>query len=149
MQCHISSIIFGLFLNLKISGVPWANSSVIRQKNNSPNGCFKKNKACQVFRKTNFSYPLIRTRACSYQGVRNVCFQKIWPALFFLKHPFRDSPFLPYLRRILWIYRIIHLMFQRKYSHEQIWFEIHNFKKFQNSNFIILRNGLENILITR
>ena len=110
---------------------------------------FQKNKACQVFRKTNFSYPLIRTRACSYQGVRNVCFQKIWPALFFLKHPFRDSPFLPYLRRILWIYRIIHLMFQRKYSHEQIWFEIHNFKKFQNSNFIILRNGLENILITK
>ena len=28
-------------------------------------------------------------------------------------------------------------------------FEFHNFKKFQNSNFIILRNGLENILITK
>ena len=110
---------------------------------------FQNTKHAKFSEKKNFSFPLIRTRACSYQGVRNVCFQKIWPALFFLKQPFRDTPFLPYLRRILWIYRIIHLMFQRKYSHEQIWFEFHNFKKFQDSNFIILRNGLENILVTK
>ena len=39
------------------------NSSVIRQKGESQNGCLKKkNKARQIFRKTNISYPLIRTR---------------------------------------------------------------------------------------
>ena len=35
---------------------------------------FQESKACQNFRKTNISYLLIRTRACAYQGVRNVCF---------------------------------------------------------------------------
>ena len=30
------------------------------------------NKAHQVFRKTNISYPLIHTRMCAYYGVRNV-----------------------------------------------------------------------------
>ena len=110
---------------------------------------FQKKQSMPSFPKNKLFLPP-DTHTCVFvSGGKNVCFQKIWPALFFLKHPFRDSPFLPYLRRILWIYRIIHLMFQRKYSHEQIWFEIHNFKKFQNSNFIILRNGLENILITR
>ena len=29
-----------------------------------------------IFRKTNISYHLIRTRACGYQGVRNVSFSK-------------------------------------------------------------------------
>ena len=42
---------------------------------------FQENKARQIFRKTNISYPLIRTRMCAYQGVRNV-FRKIWRALF-------------------------------------------------------------------
>ena len=28
----------------------------------------------KIFRKTNISYPLIRTRMCAYQGVRNVSF---------------------------------------------------------------------------
>ena len=32
---------------------------------------FQGNKARQFFRKTNISYPLISTRACAYQGVRN------------------------------------------------------------------------------
>ena len=36
----------------------------------------QENKACQIFRKTNMSYPLIRTRACAYQGVRNICFSE-------------------------------------------------------------------------
>ena len=34
----------------------------------------QENKARQIFRKTNISYPLIRTRTCAYQGVRNVSF---------------------------------------------------------------------------
>ena len=33
---------------------------------------FQENKARQIFRKTNNSYPLIGTRTAAYQGVRNV-----------------------------------------------------------------------------
>ena len=31
----------------------------------------------KIFRKTNISYPLVRTRTCAYQGVRNVSFENI------------------------------------------------------------------------
>ena len=34
----------------------------------------QENKARQISRKTNISYPLIRTRVCACQGVRNVRF---------------------------------------------------------------------------
>ena len=54
---------------------------------------FQENKARQIFRKTNISYPLIRTRTCAYQGVRNVRFSKNLACFVFLKHPSRDSPF--------------------------------------------------------
>ena len=30
----------------------------------------------KIFRKTNISYPLIRTRSCAYQEVRNVSFSE-------------------------------------------------------------------------
>ena len=50
-------------------------------------------KARQIFRKTNISYPLIRTRTCVYQGVRNVRFSENLACFVFLKHPFWDSPF--------------------------------------------------------
>ena len=36
----------------------------------------QENKARQIFRKTNNSYPLIRTLACTYQGIRNVRFSE-------------------------------------------------------------------------
>ena len=52
---------------------------------------FQENKARQIFRKTNISYSLIRTRA--YQGVRNVRFSENLACFVFLKHPFWDSPF--------------------------------------------------------
>ena len=42
----------------------------------------KQNKTRQIFRKTNISYPLIHTRMCTYQRVRNVRFSEIWCALF-------------------------------------------------------------------
>ena len=48
----------------------------------------QENKARQIFRKTNISYPLIRTRMCTYQGVRNVQFSKNLACFVFLKHPF-------------------------------------------------------------
>ena len=35
---------------------------------------FQENKGREILRKTNISYPLVRTRVCAYQGVRNVCF---------------------------------------------------------------------------
>ena len=54
---------------------------------------FQENKARQIFRKTNISYPLIRTRTCVYQGVRNVCFSENLTCFVFLKHPFWDSLF--------------------------------------------------------
>ena len=54
---------------------------------------FQENKARQIFRKTNISYPLIRTRTCAYQGVRNVCFSENLTCFVFLEHPFWDLPF--------------------------------------------------------
>ena len=42
----------------------------------------QKNKARQIIQKTNISSSLMRTRACDYQGVKNVRFRKIWRALF-------------------------------------------------------------------
>ena len=67
------------------------NLPVIRQNGESQNGCFKK--ACQIFRKINISYPLIRTRTCACQVVRNVCFSENLPCFVFLKYPIWDSPF--------------------------------------------------------
>ena len=49
---------------------------------------FQENKARQIFRKTNISYPLIRIRARAYQRVRNVRFSENLACFVFLKHPF-------------------------------------------------------------
>ena len=54
---------------------------------------FEENKVRQIFRKTDISYPLIRTRTCGYQGVRNVRFSENLACFVFFKHPFWDSPF--------------------------------------------------------
>ena len=48
---------------------------------------FQENKARQIFRKTNISYPLIRTHTCAYQGVRNVLFFGKLGVLCFLETP--------------------------------------------------------------
>ena len=45
---------------------------------------FNESKARQNFRKINISYLLIRTRACAYQEVRNVCFFENFGVLCFL-----------------------------------------------------------------
>ena len=49
---------------------------------------FQESKARQNLRKTNISYPLIPTRTCAYQEVRNVCFSEILVCFAFLKQPF-------------------------------------------------------------
>ena len=54
---------------------------------------FQEKKPRHIFRKTNISYPLIHTRTCAYQGVRNVRFSENLAGFVFLKHPFWDSPF--------------------------------------------------------
>ena len=42
---------------------------------------FQENKAHQIFRKTNISYPLIRTQRVRIRGVSMFGFRKIWRAL--------------------------------------------------------------------
>ena len=61
------------------------------------------NKACQVFCKTNISYPMIRTRACTYHRVRNVHFaENLACFVFFLR-----LALLPYYWQIVvwWSHR--------------------------------------------
>ena len=53
----------------------------------------QEHKARQIFRKTNISKSLIRTRTRAYQGVRNVRFSENLVCFVFLKHPFWNSPF--------------------------------------------------------
>ena len=53
---------------------------------------FQKNKARQILRKKNISYPLIRTRTYTYKYA-HVRFLKNLACFFPLKHPFWDLPF--------------------------------------------------------
>ena len=58
-------------------------SSVIRQKSESQNGCFKKTKHVEFSEKRTFLTPRYAdVRTCAYQGVRNVCFSENWRVLF-------------------------------------------------------------------
>ena len=54
---------------------------------------FQENKAHKIFRKTNISYSLIRTRTYAYQCLRNVCFSESLACFAFLKHRFEIHPF--------------------------------------------------------
>ena len=49
---------------------------------------FQENKARRIFRKTNISYPLIRTCTCANQEVRNIRFSEDSTCFVFLEHPF-------------------------------------------------------------
>ena len=66
--------------------------SVIRQTGKSQNGCFKKTKPTKFFRKTNISYPLIRT--VLIRGQEMFVFRKIWRALFSRNPRFEIRPFV-------------------------------------------------------
>ena len=72
------------------------SSSVIRQKGESQNGCYKKTKHAK-FSETNISYSLIHTRACTYQGVRKVRLSENLRA-FFLVTPVLRFTLLAYYR---------------------------------------------------
>ena len=80
-----------IHLALLVSSVPlfgkshipiFTNSLVIMQKGESLTGGNKKMMHAKFPEKRAILTPLIRTRTCTYQGVRNVCFRKIWGALF-------------------------------------------------------------------
>ena len=65
---------------------------------------FQENKAHQIiFRKTNISYPLIRTRTCAYQGsevkVKKYLFFGKFGVLCFLETPVLKLALLPYYRQ--------------------------------------------------
>ena len=77
------------------------NSWAVRQKGESQNECYKKTKACQILWKTNISYPVIRTGACAYQGVRNIFFFRKLGVLCFLVTPALIVALFPYYRQII------------------------------------------------
>ena len=60
----------------------------------------QENKARKIFRKTNISYPLIRTRACTYRGKEYSLFGK-FGVLCFLVTPVLRFALLPYCRRFV------------------------------------------------
>ena len=64
----------GLNLHLNEGSVIILKSYIVgnKAKGRISKRVFRENKARQIFRKTNISYPLIRTRMCANQGVRNV-----------------------------------------------------------------------------
>ena len=49
---------------------------------------FQENKARQIFRKANISYPLVQTRTCAYQRVKNVRFSENLACFVSMKLPF-------------------------------------------------------------
>ena len=77
----------------KVNQISETNSSVIKQKDESQKGCFKKTKHTKCSEKRIFLIPLIRTHTCAYQGIRDVRFSENLSCFVFLKHPFWDSPF--------------------------------------------------------
>ena len=73
-------------------------TSVIRQKGESQNGCFKKTKHAkfsekQIFLTAWYEHIRVRTRTYAYQGVRIVPFSENLACFVFLRHRFWDSPF--------------------------------------------------------
>ena len=60
------------------------SSSVIRKKGESCNGGNKKTKHAKFPEKISNSYPLLRTRTCAHQGVRNVHFSENLACFVFL-----------------------------------------------------------------
>ena len=60
----------------------------IKAKGRISKRVFQENKAHQIFRKMNISYPVIRLRTCAHHGVRNVRLSENLAWFVFLKHPF-------------------------------------------------------------
>ena len=81
MVHHAVKYFITIFIIL-INAVRKINTSVIRQKGEAQNGCFKKRKQAKFSEKEHF-WPL-----CCYQGVKNVRFSENLVCFVLLKHPF-------------------------------------------------------------
>ena len=79
--------------------VKWSHLVGNKTKGRISKRVFQENNARQVFRKTNMSNPLIRTRTCAYQGIRNVRFFGKFDVLFFIETPVLRFALLSYYRR--------------------------------------------------
>ena len=110
---NLRSIFFTPFWNTCFYSQPIPRqcsiSSVIRQKGESQNGCFKKIKYAKFSEKRTILTPLIRTRTCAYQWVRNVRFFGKFDVLCFLEKLVLRFALLPYYRRFL--HPLTHRMF--------------------------------------
>ena len=73
--------------------------SIIREKGESQNGCFKKTKHAKFSAKTNTFTPWY-AHVCAYQGIKNVCFCGKFGVFCFLETPVLRFALLPYYRRI-------------------------------------------------
>ena len=60
---------------------------------------FEENRARQIFRKKNISYPLIRTHTCAYRGIKNVRFFGKFGVLCFLETSILRFALWPYYPR--------------------------------------------------
>ena len=74
----------------------------------------QENKARQIFWKANISYLPIRTRACVYRWVRNVCFFGKFGMLCFLVIPVLRFVFFPYCRHDVLNKVWLHFHFHQK-----------------------------------
>ena len=54
----------------------WSHNVGSKARGKTSKQALQGNKAGQIFQETNISYPLICTRTCSYQGLRNVRFSE-------------------------------------------------------------------------
>ena len=72
-----------------------------KAKRKFQNRCHKKTKQAKFFRKTNISYPQIRTRTCTYQEVRKFPFSEKFGLLCFLVTPVLKFTLLSYYHRYM------------------------------------------------
>ena len=94
--------------------------SVIRQKGECQNGCFKETKHVKFFEKRTFLTPLIRTRTSVSGGEKCSFFGKVG-VLCFLETPVLRFTLLAYY----WRYIIIFICV--------IWYHLYNFKNVKNT----------------
>ena len=109
---------------------------------------FQEKKAREIFRKTNIFYPLICTRTCTYQGVKNVRFSENFTCFLFLKHPFWDSPFCLITDEFL--YLIVKIMYDKSLIYNKWFFYLkkNNVRCAKYSEFVFLVNSQNSNSVT-
>ena len=90
-HCHPYSCYFHNIIYLFPNCIVVAHDVGNKAKGQILKRVFQENKPRQIFRKTNISYYLIRTR--TYQMCKKCLFLGKFGVLCFLKHPIWDSPF--------------------------------------------------------